>query len=71
MVLVSDKELCLNRLPVEYQADAAPPIQWLKFLDELVDFEDILTLQEYIGYLPHPFHQGAENVDFDRQGRRG
>ena len=41
---VLDKELCLNRLPVEYQADAASPVQWLKFLDELLISEDILTL---------------------------
>ena len=26
---IPDRELCLNRLPVEYQVDAAPPAQWL------------------------------------------
>ena len=68
---VSDKELCLNRLPVEYQADAAPPVQWLKFLDELLIPEDILTLQEYIGYLLIPSTKAQKDADLDRQGRRG
>lgn len=44
------KEFCLNRLPVSYNPDAPLPEKWLTFLNELLIPEDILTLQEYIGY---------------------
>ena len=47
---VPEKELCLNRLPVEYQPDAPAPTKWLEFLGGLLIPEDILTLQEYLGY---------------------
>ena len=68
---VSDKELCLNRLPVEYQADAAPPMQWLKFLDELLIPEDILTLQEYIGYLLIPSTKAQKMLILTGKGGEG
>ena len=68
---VSDKELCLNRLPVEYQADASPPIQWLKFLDELLVTEDILTLQEYIGYLLIPSTKAQKMLILTGKGGEG
>ena len=47
---VPEKELCLNRLPVEYQPDAPTPTKWLEFLDGLLIPEDILTLQESVSY---------------------
>ena len=68
---VLDKELCLNRLPVEYQADAAPPVQWLKFLDELLISEDILTLQEYIGYLLIPSTKTQKMLILTGKGGEG
>ena len=68
---VSDKELCLNRLPVEYQADAAPPVQWLHFLDELLIPEDILTLQEYIGYLLIPSTKAQKMLILTGKGGEG
>lgn len=68
---VLDKELCLNRLPVEYQADAAPPVQWLKFLDELLISEDILTLQEYIGYLLIPSTKAQKMLILTGKGGEG
>ena len=40
----------MNRLPVVYQPDAARPVRWLQFLEELLYTEDIPALQEYIGY---------------------
>ena len=45
-----DKEYCRNRLTVDYNPDADMPGVWLKFLSELLIPEDILTLQEYMGY---------------------
>ena len=68
---VSAKQLCLNRLPVEYQASAAPPIQWLKFLDELLVPEDILTLQEYIGYLLIPSTKAQKMLILTGKGGEG
>lgn len=44
------KEWTLNRLPVSYNPDASEPKRWLKFLNELLDSEDIPTLQEFMGY---------------------
>ena len=44
------KSFCLNRLPVAYDPNAATPERWLRFLDELLIPEDILTLQEFMGY---------------------
>ncbi|MEG1428017.1 MAG: phage/plasmid primase, P4 family, partial [Oscillospiraceae bacterium] len=46
------ENLCFaaNRLPVSYVEEFLPPNLWLKFLSELLHEEDILTLQEYLGY---------------------
>lgn len=45
-----EKEFCRNRLPVAYHPGCPKPKLWLKFLSELLEPEDILTLQEYMGY---------------------
>ena len=47
---VPEKEFCANRLPVNYNADAKKPEKWLQFMNELLYEEDILTLQEFMGY---------------------
>lgn len=44
------KEFCRNRLPIKYDANAPQPVTWLHFLSALLEDEDILTLQEYLGY---------------------
>ncbi len=44
------KEFCNNRLPVAFAAEAPIPAHWLAFLEDLLVEEDILTLQEYMGY---------------------
>ena len=44
------KDWTLNRLPVSYNPDASEPKRWLKFLNELLDKDDIPTLQEFMGY---------------------
>lgn len=44
------KEWTLNRLPVSYNPEASEPKRWLKFLNELLDKDDIPTLQEFMGY---------------------
>ncbi len=49
-----EKVFCTNRLAVPYDADAPKPERWLSFLSELLDEEDIPTLQEYMGYMLIP-----------------
>ena len=44
------KEFCQNRLPVFYDPAAPVPERWMKFMEELLEETDILTLQEYLGY---------------------
>lgn len=51
---VPEKEFCANRLPVNYNADAKEPKKWLEFLDQLLYPEDIITLQEFLGYCMIP-----------------
>ncbi len=46
----TEKEFCSNRLEVNYNPDAKEPKQWLEFLNQLLDPEDIVTLQEFMGY---------------------
>ena len=46
----TDKIFCKNRLNVRYDPNAEQPIVWLKFLSELLEDEDIKTLQEFMGY---------------------
>ena len=44
------KDIVCNRLPVAYNPDAPRPERWLRFVDELLEPGDALTLQEYMGY---------------------
>lgn len=41
---------CVNRLNVSYNANAPLPTKWIAFLNDLLDADDIATLQEYLGY---------------------
>lgn len=45
------KSYCNNRLTVAYNPDAPTPKKWLQFLSELLQPEDIPTLQEFLGYI--------------------
>ncbi|MBR1432567.1 MAG: DNA primase [Ruminiclostridium sp.] len=45
-----EKKICRNRLNVNYNPTAPEPERWLSFLAELLEPEDIVTLQEYMGY---------------------
>ena len=68
---VPEKELCLNRLPVEYQPDAPAPTKWLEFLGGLLIPEDILTLQEYLGYLLIPSTKAQKMLVMTGKGGEG
>lgn len=41
---------CLNRIDTPYDPNAAKPEKWLTFLSELLEQEDVKTLQQYLGY---------------------
>lgn len=53
------KSYCNNRLTVAYNPDAPTPKKWLQFLSELLQPEDIPTLQEFLGYLSDSGEYGA------------
>ena len=65
------KEFCRNRLPVAYHPDAAAPVRWLSFLNELLIPEDILTLQEYMGYCLIPTTKAQKMLMLVGQGGEG
>ena len=64
-----EKSFCRNRLPVDYNPNAPRPERWLRFLSELLDAEDIPTLQEFMGYCLIPTTK-AQKMLMNRQGRR-
>jgi hypothetical protein len=66
-----NKTFCRNRLPVAYRPDAAAPETWLRFLDELLEPEDILTLQEYMGYCFLPTTRGQTMLLLKGSGGEG
>ena len=41
---------CVNRLNVSYNASASCPTKWIGFLNDLLEADDIITLQEFLGY---------------------
>ncbi|MDO4976511.1 MAG: phage/plasmid primase, P4 family [Eubacteriales bacterium] len=46
----NQREWTMNRLPVDYNPEAAEPKKWISFLAELMHEDDIITLQEFLGY---------------------
>ena len=65
------KSFCLNRLPVAYDPNAATPERWLRFLDELLIPEDILTLQEFMGYCLIPSTKAQKMLMLVGKGGEG
>ena len=66
-----EKDFCLNRLPVAYNPDAPKPEVWLRFLSELLEPEDILTLQEFMGYCLIPSTKGQAMLLLKGNGGEG
>lgn len=60
-----------NRLPVRYNPDAREPIQWKAFLSQLLQEEDILTLQEFFGYCLIPSTKGQKMLLLTGKGGEG
>lgn len=65
------KEYCRNRLPVRYDPNADMPPQWITFLDQLLETEDIYTLQEYMGYCLIPTTKAQKMLMLIGQGGEG
>lgn len=70
-----DREFCTNRLNVCYDPNirnrAYYPEQFLTFLMELLTPEDVITLQEYLGYLLIPSTKGQKMMFLIGQGGEG
>lgn len=65
------KEICRFRLPVIYNPDLPPPRKWLAFLDELLEPEDIMTLQEFMGYCLIPTTAAQKMLIITGRGGEG
>ena len=72
---ISEKRFCVNRLNVFYrpemQKENCYPDNFLKFLDELLDFEDVKTLQEYLVYCLIPSTKGQDMLFIIGNGGEG
>ena len=66
-----EKDFCLNCLPVAYNPDAPQPVTWLHFLSQLLEPEDILTLQEFMGYCFIPSTKGQKMLLLIGKGGEG
>ena len=66
-----EKDFCRNRLPVAYNPDAPQPVTWLHFLSQLLEPEDILTLQEFMGYCFIPSTKGQKMLMLIGKGGEG
>ena len=67
----TEKDYCRNRLPVAYLPDAPQPVTWLHFLSQLLEPEDILTLQDFIGYCFLPATKGQKMLMLTGKGGEG
>lgn len=67
----AEKDFCRNRLPVAYNPDAPQPVTWLHFLSQLLEPEDILTLQEFMGYCFIPSTKGQKMLLLIGKGGEG
>ena len=67
----ADKSYCNNRLTVAYNPDAPTPKKWLQFLSELLQPEDIPTLQEFLGYCLLPTTKGQKMLMLIGKGGEG
>ena len=70
-ILNRKKVFCNNRLSVSYNPDAPKPLRWLQFLSELLEEDDILTLQEYLGYCLIPSTKGQKMLMLIGRGGEG
>lgn len=65
------KDICRFRLPVIFDPCLPNPALWEAFLDELLEPEDILTLQEFMGYCLIPSTKGQKMLIITGRGGEG
>ena len=66
-----EKDYCRNRLPVAYNQNTPQPVTWLRFLSQLLEPEDIPTLQEFMGYCLIPSTKGQKMLMLIGRGVEG
>jgi putative DNA primase/helicase len=71
MKFTTDKEFCRNRLPVAYNPGADLPAKWMLFIEDLLEYEDAMTLQEYMGYCLIPTTRGQTMLLLKGSGGEG
>ena len=67
----ADKSYCNNRLTTSYNPNAPAPTRWLQFLSELLQEDDIPTLQEFLGYCLLPTTKGQKMLMLIGRGGEG
>ena len=65
------KQICRIRLPVKYDHNLPNPHKWMAFLEELLEPEDILTLQEFMGYCLIPTTAAQKMLIITGRGGEG
>lgn len=68
---IERKDFCPHRMNVRYTPNQTEPYVFLKFLREMLDDEDILTLQEYLGYCLIPSTKGQAMMFIIGNGGEG
>lgn len=68
---INRKEWTQNRLTVNYNKDASKPKKWLAFLDGLLEEDDIVCLQEFMGYCLIPSNRGQKMLLIIGKGGEG
>lgn len=72
--LFPTKLICVNRFDVDYEEnrpDDWQPVKFLAFLHELLEDDDIVTLQEYLGYCLIPCTRGQSALFIIGNGGEG
>ena len=64
-------EIVRTRLPVSYNPAAPKPETWLRFVHDLLNEDDIPTLQEYLGYCLIPSTKGQRMMVIKGNGGEG
>lgn len=66
-----EKQICRYRLPVRFDDPLPEPKRWLAFLEDLLEPEDIDTLQEFMGYCLIPVTRAQKMLTLVGDGGEG
>lgn len=69
--VLTQMRICRCRLPVAYNPKAPKPERWIRFLGELLEEEDVLTLQEFFGYCLLPINYAQKMLMIIGKGGEG